>query len=108
MSSRTERVAMGSVVVEALDADQTARELRALVVLLKDAVDSGASVGYLPPCAEAESDTYWRCAAVAGEAAARGAARGSGEGDTAHQGAAAGDRPGAHAVARDARACARP
>src|SRR5262245_63545943 len=60
MSSRTERVAMGAVVVEALDADQAARELRGLVGLLKDAVDSGASVGYLPPLAEAEGEAYWR------------------------------------------------
>src|SRR5262249_59879936 len=41
-------------------ADQAGIELRALVGLLKDAVDSGASVGYLPPLAEAEGEAYWR------------------------------------------------
>jgi ribosomal protein S18 acetylase RimI-like enzyme len=56
----SERVAAGSVVIEALDADRAERDLRALVGLLKDAVDSGASVGYLPPLAEAEAEAYWR------------------------------------------------
>ena len=51
---------MGSVVVEGLDAGRAARELRALVGLLKDAVDSGASVGFLPPLAEADGEKYWR------------------------------------------------
>jgi acetyltransferase len=43
-----------------LDTDRADRELRALVGLLKDAVDSGASVGFLPPLAEAEGEAYWR------------------------------------------------
>jgi ribosomal protein S18 acetylase RimI-like enzyme len=66
MSSRSESAAGsgrevdGAVVIEAFGADQAARELRALVGLLKDAVDSGASVGYLPPLAEAEGEAYWR------------------------------------------------
>jgi acetyltransferase len=49
-----------SVVIEVLGAEQTTRELRALAALLKDAVDSGASVGFLPPLAESESEAYWR------------------------------------------------
>src|SRR5262249_35824826 len=59
MSPRAEQ-AVGSGVVEVLGVDQAAREVRALVSLLKDAVDSGASVGYLPPLAEAEGEAYWR------------------------------------------------
>jgi len=54
------REVVGSVRIEVLGADQAARELRALVGLLKDAVDAGASVGYLPPLAEAEGEAYWR------------------------------------------------
>jgi len=49
-----------AVVVDELDADRAERELRALVGLLKDAVDSGASVGYLPPLAQSEGEGYWR------------------------------------------------
>jgi len=60
MSSGAERLAAGSVVVEVLDADRAERELRALVGLLKDAVDSGASVGFLPPLGDAEGAAYWR------------------------------------------------
>ncbi len=60
MSSSAERVAAGSVVVEVLGADRAEGELRTLVGLLKDAVDSGASVGFLPPLAEAEGEAYWR------------------------------------------------
>ena len=62
MSSRAERLAAGSgaLAIDVLDADQVGRELRALVGLLKDAVDSGASVGFLPPLAEAEGEAYWR------------------------------------------------
>jgi len=54
------RVAAGSVAIEVVGADQAAREIAGLVRLLKDAVDSGASVGYLPPLAEAEGEAYWR------------------------------------------------
>jgi acetyltransferase len=53
-------VGAGLVVVDVLDTDRADRELRALVGLLKDAVDSGASVGFLPPLAEAEGEAYWR------------------------------------------------
>jgi acetyltransferase len=66
MSSRSEsaagsgREAVGAVAIDLLGADQTVRELRALVALLKDAVDSGASVGFLPPLAAAEGEAYWR------------------------------------------------
>ena len=58
--SRSEGVMAKAVVVDELDADRAERELRALVGLLKDAVDSGASVGYLPPLAQSEGEGYWR------------------------------------------------
>jgi GNAT superfamily N-acetyltransferase len=59
VSSSAERAA-GSVAIEVLDADRAEREHRALVALLKDAVDSGASVGFLPPLADGEGEAYWR------------------------------------------------
>ena len=58
--SRSNGGAAEAVVIEVLGADQAAREVVGLVGLLKDAVDSGASVGYLPPLAEAEGEAYWR------------------------------------------------
>jgi acetyltransferase len=60
MSTGSKRVATGSVAIELLGAAEAARELRGFVGLLKDAVDSGASVGFLPPLAEAEAEAYWR------------------------------------------------
>jgi hypothetical protein len=49
-----------SVVIDVLGAEQAARERPGLVALLKDAVDSGASIGFLPPLGEAEGEAYWR------------------------------------------------
>ncbi len=49
-----------SVAIEVLDAEQAARERGGLLALLQDAVDSGASVGFLPPLADAEGAAYWR------------------------------------------------
>jgi len=49
-----------SVVIDTLGAEQAARERSGLVALLRDAVDSGASVGFLPPLAESEGEAYWR------------------------------------------------
>ena len=60
MSSESARLAAGSIAIESLNAQATERELRGLVTLLKDAVDSGASVGFLPPLSEAEGEAYWR------------------------------------------------
>jgi len=48
------------VAIEAFGAEQAARERPGLVALLTDAVDSGASVGFLPPLAPAEGEAYWR------------------------------------------------
>lgn len=47
------------VTIERLDAEATARLGRALSDLLADAVDSGASIGFLPPLASGEADAYW-------------------------------------------------
>ena len=46
-------------IVCSLTADEAAARLDALAELLKDAVDSGASVGFLPPLALAEAREYW-------------------------------------------------
>jgi acetyltransferase len=54
------REAVGTVAIEVLGADQAVREIGGLVALLKDAVNSGASVGFLPPLAEADGERYWR------------------------------------------------
>ncbi len=43
----------------ALTADGILPVLPDLRVLLRDAVASGASVGFLPPLVEAEADDYW-------------------------------------------------
>jgi ribosomal protein S18 acetylase RimI-like enzyme len=46
--------------VAVLGAAEAARELAALVDLLRDSVDGGASVGFLPPLDRAEAEDYWR------------------------------------------------
>ncbi|MCU1234605.1 MAG: GCN5-related N-acetyltransferase [Candidatus Solibacter sp.] len=42
-----------------MDRGQAAREREALIALLADSVDSGASVGFLPPLDRAEAEAYW-------------------------------------------------
>jgi ribosomal protein S18 acetylase RimI-like enzyme len=39
--------------------EQAENHIEQLVVLLIDAVDSGASVGFMPPLAESEARIYW-------------------------------------------------
>ena len=46
--------------IELISAEEAIRHRAALSALLRDAVDSGASVGFLPPLAEAEANAYWR------------------------------------------------
>jgi len=46
--------------VERFTAEQGDGHLGQLVGLLRDAVDSGASVGFLPPVGDAEGRAYWR------------------------------------------------
>ena len=65
MTSRTGRLGPASIVIESLGAEDVVRHRPQLVTLLKDAVDSGASVGFLPPLAEAEGEAYWQTVAGA-------------------------------------------
>ncbi|MGA7989886.1 MAG: GNAT family N-acetyltransferase [Thermoanaerobaculia bacterium] len=46
--------------VRIASAAEMPRLLPALTVLLRDAVDGGASLGFLPPLDVAEAGTYWR------------------------------------------------
>ncbi|UYZ62763.1 GNAT family N-acetyltransferase [Hymenobacter weizhouensis] len=46
--------------IRLLPAAEFPRHLDALTELLQDAVDSGASVGFLPPLATTEAQHYWR------------------------------------------------
>jgi len=48
-----------SALIRSLAADEAAARLDALADLLIDAVDSGASVGFLPPLAREEAREYW-------------------------------------------------
>jgi ribosomal protein S18 acetylase RimI-like enzyme len=45
--------------IEGLDAGGVARHRDALAALLCDAVDSGASIGFLPPLSAGEAGAYW-------------------------------------------------
>jgi ribosomal protein S18 acetylase RimI-like enzyme len=54
-----------SVAIESLTAAGVAIHRAGLVALLWDAVDSGASIGFLPPLDDAEGAAYWDSVAVA-------------------------------------------
>lgn len=45
--------------VERLSAERTRALLLQLVSLLRDAVDGGASIGFLPPLSEEDAQAYW-------------------------------------------------
>ena|SRR5712692_2129514 len=45
--------------IQALAAEQVGALVDQLIGLLQDAVDSGASVGFLPPCAAPDARAYW-------------------------------------------------
>jgi ribosomal protein S18 acetylase RimI-like enzyme len=49
-----------AVEVRIVPAPEMPRLLSALTVLLRDAVDGGASLGFLPPLDAGEAGTYWR------------------------------------------------
>ncbi len=51
--------------IEPFDAAAVARYRPALVVLLQDVVDGGASVGFLPPLSAEEAAAYWESVAAA-------------------------------------------
>src|SRR5689334_15748431 len=42
-----------------LSANETGRHISDLTALLEDAVNSGASIGFLPPLASGEAEAYW-------------------------------------------------
>jgi len=46
-------------VIERLDADGTRAARAGLIALLRDVVDAGASVGFLPPLGADEAGRYW-------------------------------------------------
>jgi acetyltransferase len=58
-------------VIEALGVEAARREQAALVTLLTDSVDGGASVGFLPPLHESEAIAYWQSVLVAIENGSR-------------------------------------
>ena len=66
--------------IESLTGEAARREESALVALLQDVVDSGASVGFLPPLAAAEARRYWSgvCTALAEDSRLLWVARTSG------------------------------
>jgi ribosomal protein S18 acetylase RimI-like enzyme len=51
---------MDDLTIERLTPAQAERETALLIGLLQDAVDSGASVGFLPPLGDDEAADYWR------------------------------------------------
>ena len=51
--------------IEALAPEAVERHRGALIALLQDAVDSGASVGFLPPVSSDEAGAYWTSVAQA-------------------------------------------
>jgi ribosomal protein S18 acetylase RimI-like enzyme len=54
-----------TLTIESLTADGVDAHRPALVTLLRDTVDSGASIGFLPPVADAEAHAYWAAVAAA-------------------------------------------
>src|SRR5690242_9547106 len=46
--------------IERLDPARIGDDLAGLVALLQDAVDGGASVGFLPPLSSAAAQEYWQ------------------------------------------------
>jgi GNAT superfamily N-acetyltransferase len=48
-----------SIEIRFLEAAEAASHLESLVELLRDSVDTGASVGFLPPLQRAEARAYW-------------------------------------------------
>jgi ribosomal protein S18 acetylase RimI-like enzyme len=50
---------MRGVTIEAMDATAVAASMSGLVELLKDVVDDGGSIGFLPPLDRGEARAYW-------------------------------------------------
>ena len=51
--------------ISRLDATQLIQAIPNLITLLQDAVNSGASIGFLPPLSSADAQTYWQSVANA-------------------------------------------
>lgn len=49
-----------SVTISRVDADEAVHLLPDLTEILRDAVDRGASIGFMPPLSIPEAETYWR------------------------------------------------
>lgn len=64
-------VAGEAIVIDRLSPDAVRREEAALVAVLSDSVDSGASVGFLPPLDAAEAARYWQSVAASMEKGSR-------------------------------------
>lgn len=47
------------IFIELFSSEQALRALPQLIKLLQDAVDSGASIGFLPPLSDEEASLYW-------------------------------------------------
>jgi hypothetical protein len=47
-------------VIRRLEATEAQTQLKELALLLRDAVDGGASIGFLLPLGAAEVEAYWR------------------------------------------------
>jgi acetyltransferase len=48
------------MVIERLNADQAHELLPVLVTLLQDVVNSGGTIGFMPPVSSEEASTYWQ------------------------------------------------
>jgi ribosomal protein S18 acetylase RimI-like enzyme len=64
-------VAAAPPTIERLDADATRIEQEALMALLRNVVDDGGSVGFLPPLAADEAREYWEGVAAAVKSGSR-------------------------------------
>ena len=53
------------LIIEALTPETSLIHQPALIALLQDAVESGASVGFLPPLSTAEATAYWQSVTAA-------------------------------------------
>lgn len=60
-----------TVAIEALSSEGTLSARPGLSALLKDVVDGGASVGFLPPLSAGEASAYWESVAAAVEGGGR-------------------------------------
>jgi hypothetical protein len=53
-------IGCGMIEITRVEASQLEREMEAFVEVLRDSVNGGASVGFLPPLGPEEARAYWR------------------------------------------------